>query len=575
MFSELPNEEIIPKYRGLTVGNLKFTKKRKAPKKGKVIQKEQKKQRIVSEEQGSSDQDIVIIESHRQQRIGGSERGSRGRSEDRESRRDSHTEDSLGSQENQERETHEERDFQEGDDTEVHDEGHQYLVNEEEVPSPRREEVPSPRREIAITQAGTSQPGTSQPSTSDAGTNVPPFPYLKPYVLRELESESESEENIDPSLADSSELSGSRGLRKKCWKKIQGHAPWTRETAWTIIENGVEREMTLEEKLDSCKNVDEFNEVFHNDVASRVYDGFGTAGSWERLLRHNGRVLTTLLTKNNSFLAKAQAEKKAASDAQKAITNLTKEVEKWQKKFGEKQMELHTLQTDHTELQIRASGDGLKINQLMKRVQDLETELSDSRKECSEEKAKVGNLKIDKDNLLKEVNELRTQNTNYESEVEDLKKKLDEARASAEEWEDSYKSLDKTNSLLEADIQRAEDTKNELIESLPDERASHLAEFLRSDAFAKASLYANKANILKFMYRAVQQIGVVKGFTPEEFGMANPVPGILNLSSGEWDQEADAFVIKGARIGNISFPELLIRDPAASGSESQGGSREK
>ena len=113
------------------------------------------------------------------------------------------------------------------------------------------------------------------------------------------------------------------------------------------------------------------------------------------------------------------------------------------------------------------------------------------------------------------------------------------------------------------------------MENLPEEKAGYLAEFLKSDAFAKVSLFVNKANILKFIYRALQRIGAIKNFTPEEFGIANPVPGILDVSSGEWDEETDTFIVNGTTVGRISFPEFLVRDPAESASESQGGSTSK
>ena len=241
------------------------------------------------------------------------------------------------------------------------------------------------------------------------------------------------------------------------------------------------------------------------------------------------------------------------------------------KELEDNRKELDELKINHSELQIMTSADAEKIERLTKRVQELEDELKDSRKECSDEKVKVGNLEADRNNLLKEINELRTQNVSRDKEMEELKKKLSEAEAAAEDWRQNYKSLEKTNQVLEASIQQAEDDKTEFMENLPEEKASYLASFLRSNAFAKVSVFVNKSNISKFIYRTLQRVGVIKGFTPEEFGLRDSAPGILDVSSGEWDEESDTFIVNGVTVGRISFPEFTIRDPVESSSGSQGG----
>ena len=388
--------------------------------------------------------------------------------------------------------------------------------------------------------------------------------YISPYVVKELRDRTSEDEEPEGEV-DPSELTGVRGPRRKAWKKLETSVPQMR------IKDGVERERTIEEKLDVCKDIDEFNEIFHNDVASRVYDGFNTGGTTEQHLTRSNRILLTLITRNNAHLSKLQAEKESKSEAQKAIEQLTQEVGTLRTELEETEKELDELKMNHQELRIKTSADAEKINQLTRRAQELEDDLKDSRKECSDEKVKVGNLEADKNNLLKEVNELRAQNTSRDKEIEELKKKLSEAVAAVEEWRQDYKSLEKTNKVLEASIQQAEDDKTEFMENLPEEKAGYLAKFLRSNAFAKVSVFVNKANIKKFIYRTLQRVGAIKNFTPEEFGLRDSPPGILDVSSGEWDEESDTFIVNGVVVGPISFPELTFRDPVESSSGSQGG----
>ena len=374
----------------------------------------------------------------------------------------------------------------------------------------------------------------------------------------------EEEEGVTPENEDL--FRASRGLRKKPWRKIKGQAPWTREEPWTVTENGVEREMTLEEKLLACKNVDEYNEILYNDIASQVYDGFRVSASWERLLRHNTRVLTALATKNSAFIVKAQAERHAMTDAQKAVDLLTKEVGKWQKKFGESQIELDKMKIEYQELKIMTSTDAENIEKLKKRVEELESQLEGSQKECSEEKAKVGNLETEKEKIIMEVQDLRTQRNNLQAENSTLRTELGEALKSAEDWEDQYKSLELTNELLKADIQVAEDAKNDMMESLPEEKTEHLVKFLKSEAFSRASLVASQNTVEQTLYWAVKEIGAVKGFTPEEFGLKDTVGDKVDLSTGEWDEENDEFIFEGESLPESIAVNLTIPDPNASGS---------
>ena len=136
------------------------------------------------------------------------------------------------------------------------------------------------------------------------------------------------------------------------------------------------------------------------------------------------------------------------------------------------------------------------MERLKKRVEELEGQLEDSQKECSEEKTKVGNLESEKKKL--------------EQENSSFQKNLEQAQASAEDWEGQYKSLELTNEMLKADIQVAEDAKNEIMESLPEEKTEYLAEFLKSEAFARASLVASQNTVEQTLYWAVKEIGAVK-----------------------------------------------------------------
>ena len=395
-------------------------------------------------------------------------------------------------------------------------------------------------------------------------------PFLHMYLqgLASVESDNEEQEETTPPTdsMDASLFQSIRGLRKKPWTKIEGRAPWTREEPWTIEENGVRREMTLEEKLVACRNMDKYNEIIYNDAASQVFDGVRISGGWEKLLRHNARVLNMLSMRNSAFIAKAQAERHQMSDAQKAINLLTKEVDTWRKKFGEKQIELDNLKINYKEMEIMTSADAEKVIRLGKRVEELEGQLRDSQKECSDEKAKVLGLEIERERLMMRINVLKTRGTNLQTENATLRTELGEALQKAEDWEDNCKSLEETKKILEADIQAAEDGKNEALESLPDEKAEHLTKFLKSEAFARASLVASQNTVEQTLYWAVKEIGAVKGFTPEEFGLKDSTGENVDLSTEEWDEEEDAFIFEGKNLPDTIPINLTIPDPNASGS---------
>ena len=56
----------------------------------------------------------------------------------------------------------------------------------------------------------------------------------------------------------------------------------------------------------------------------------------------------------------------------------------------------------------------------------------------------------------------------------------------------------------------------------------------------------------------VAEVGKVRGFTPEEFGLRNPESEEINLSGGRWDPKSDNFFdSKGNEIRCPKFEELL------------------
>ena len=113
---------------------------------------------------------------------------------------------------------------------------------------------------------------------------------------------------------------------------------------------------------------------------------------------------------------------------------------------------------------------------------------------------KVEDLETENEKLMMEVQDLRTRRDNLQAENSTLRTELGEARKSAEDWEENCKSLEQTKKILEADIQAAEDTKNEVLESLPDEKAEYITEFLKSEAFARASLVASQNTVEETLY---------------------------------------------------------------------------
>ena len=120
--------------------------------------------------------------------------------------------------------------------------------------------------------------------------------------------------------------------------------------------------------------------------------------------------------------------------------------------------------------------------------------------------------------------------------------------------------------MLKADIQVAEDAKNEIMESLPEEKTEYLTEFLKSEAFARASLVASQNTVEQTLYWAVKEIGAVKGSTPEEFGLKDSTGEKVDLSTGEWDEEEDLFIFEGKSLPDTIPINLVIPDPNASGS---------
>ena len=181
----------------MVVGKLRFTK-RKASKKGTKGEPRRKKSKIV---------------------ISDNEDESRGGSINTESQEE--IIESGGSQRN-EPPFQQEMDVSRGETNRSETEGPgggQHSVNVEDIPSPLRD--------IVIVEPGTSLPGTSQPSTSQPSTSEPNpvvSPFLLPYTLREVASESEAEEEEETTQENENLFRAARGFRKKPWKKKIGRA---------------------------------------------------------------------------------------------------------------------------------------------------------------------------------------------------------------------------------------------------------------------------------------------------------------------------------------------------------------
>ena len=531
----MSNKEFIPFYRGLVLGE----KKRRGTQPERAEKKKNKKNTVVV---SSSE---IEEELHTPS---SSEGGSQRREE---AQRESREEESRGGSEGGTRR------------------------NEEEEQSPHEIDNVQPtggdeRVPPVITQIGS---GSFMPpgGSSQTGTTVPPI--IHPYDLEEAES---NEETDTDSISGSTDLSDPGQGRLRPWKPIKGKAPWTREEPWVVRDGEEEREMSLVEKIDNAKDMNEFSEVFYNDIASRKFNGFSTEASWERFLRHMVRVLTTMSLKASAFITKAQEERSSVSEAQTAIENLTQEVNGTKHQLKEKELALSVLQAQHVELMGKYQAHERKIELFRKTVQECQVKTRSSLEERDAEREKVGALETEKESLTKTLAETRIQLEAAKKEKQDLvqenqglKQDLENSRKDAQEWEANYRSLEETNNVLEAENERVEAAKTEIEESLSKEKAEHLAKFLGSPAFSKVALFSQKPEILQLVYQTVENIGKIKGFKPEDFGLTNPTEGVIDVSSGVWEPETNEFLFEGSRLPHPGFSELKIKDPGASGSGSK------
>ena len=176
-------------------------------------------------------------------------------------------------------------------------------------------------------------------------------------------------------------------------------------------------------------------------------------------------------------------------------------------------------------------------------IRILREALEHSKEEKKELQTEVDSFKAEMNSLQDEYRRLIITVGFLKKELEILYLKWRDCKRKSTEWEKESRRLREELDDLENTVAETETLKNQIEESIPEERELYLRGFTDSSSFITVGFLKNRSIIRQKFYEILQKIGKVYGFFPEELGVEiNKQDFGFEDKTGKWIPETGNFV---------------------------------